>query len=154
MANEAFAGDTWLYSKFTGDAVLRARIGARVFVDFAPETDTDLARAVEYPLIVFGLQSARESVGMGGERLLVEPLYRILAIGKGAGYGAIQDIADRMDALLQPSPPVVETVSVGGSSYLVYGCYRERLIQYAEAQAGGIRYNYLGGLYRPTIEQT
>jgi hypothetical protein len=146
--NELVGAAAWLYARLSGDATLQAEVGQRIYADFAPDTDPATGDPPAYPLVVFHEQStAPDTLGAGAARVLTQPLYCVKVIGEGVGYPALQAAADRIDALL--SPVSGQSVTIGGQTYTV-GSYRERPLAHA-APENGIRYSYLGGLYRLVI---
>lgn len=148
MASETLAATKWIRARLVNDPTLGALIGQRVFADFAPEKDPSdpNEKPPVYPLLVFSMQAAPDSLGMRARRLLTRPLFLIQVIGEGGGYGDIQAAADQVDALLDQAPQ--EDVNVNGTDYRVGGCHRERPVQHSELSRAGLRYCYLGGYYR------
>lgn len=147
MANELLGLDKWTFSRLAADAGVTAGVGRRIYAEFAPETDPVTNLAPAYPLLVFSVLSSPDILGTGGNRAGTRPLLRVEVIGQGGGFAALQPIADAADAALHGAP--VETVEIGAQSYEVRGCLRQHPLKRAEIEKpGGVRYNYLGGVYR------
>ena len=144
MANELLGLDAWLDTVLKGDSALRAVVGRRVYEGFAPDLDPITKQAPAYPLVVFSVVSSPD-VNALGARVLTKPLVRIVVIGEGDDYVAIQPGASRIDALVHNAEPVA--VTIGGETFTVKGGVRERAIQKARYE-NQRRYNQLGGEYR------
>lgn len=126
--------DQWLWNVLNGDAALATAVGGRIYVDEAAE-------GAVAPMVVYAYMG-------GADRLLTltarlsTALYLIRAIGDGSSYDAIENIADRIDAVL-----VVPAVGTIVRDVRISSCQREQPHQRKDAQFG-VPTVYLGGFYR------
>lgn len=147
MPNEHVGACAWLATRLGGDATLSSLVSGP-FLDLVPQTDPQTKAPPTFPALIYSLHVPRDRRGVGGRRILSELTYAVKVCGQGNGLLALQSAADRADALLQDAG--VQSVSIGGQSYTIAGCYRESPLGYAELSEG-VRWVYLGGLYRIVI---
>jgi hypothetical protein len=141
MANDAASGFAFLYGMLGSDATLLALVTG-VYRDVAP-----VGTVPDW--LVFGHQSGTDTMTATAVRIMTGNLYRILAIGPEAHDTNLGAIADRVDALLQPSGTPLRNATAGGVTALA--CYREQVLALSETvpgAAGGSAWLSLGGLYR------
>jgi len=143
MSNELTACDAWIIRTLAGqigrgDPALN---GVAAYADIVPE-------GAAFPCLLFSCLSAKDRVGPGAVRLLTRPLYFIRAVGQGDSFALLKPLATAMDGLLQQTslqsayvpPAVIDSVTVRGA-------FREEAHQ-SSSVTDGVRYIYLGGLYR------
>lgn len=135
MVAELSRVNSWIYSVLSGDAVLSAGVGDRIYSDEAPQ-------GTPSPLVVFAYLggNARVRTLKGGH--LLTSLYMIRAIAEGSSYDDIEPLADRIDALL----------TVGDQGTVVRGvritaCHLDQAHQRRDASEGK-PVVYMGGVYR------
>lgn len=141
MSNEALAGYLFLDGLFTGDATLLALVSG-VFGDVAPD-------GTKPDWLVFGSQSASDTMTATAVRILTRNLYRVLAVGPVADWSNLKAIADRADALLQPGGQPLRNATQGGVT--VMSVSREQALVLPEEIPGstyGPAWVQAGGLYR------
>lgn len=112
--------DKWLYATLTGDATLAAAIGARVYVDVAPQSNT------QYPYIVMQMVSNVQVAEISAERVMDDEVWQVSVVTNGA-YTGIETIADR-----------IKTVLHKASGAGVIGCVFEQLLRFSEDEAGHV----------------
>lgn len=151
MANELLGIDKWIVTTLATDAALFAIVGNRIFESLAPQIDVDTENgtAPVYPIVLFQMQSVSDSLGSGASRVMTSALFFVKVVGERGGYADLQAACDRIDALLHQA--AITAVTVGAETFTILGSCRERPVQYAEV-INGVRFNYLGGLYRIDIE--
>jgi hypothetical protein len=125
----------------TGAGGVSTLVAGRIYVDEAPAGVT-----VTYPFVLISPQAdASDVVSLGPHRVLVNTLYWIRVVGKGASKKALQAIADRIDSLLQAAGGVTASVRV-----LMIN--REFSPALPPATVNGQRYVQLGGVYRAYVQ--
>lgn len=124
--------EAWLYDTLSSDAALTALVGDRVVGTLAPGD-------VPTPYVVFFLSSASDVSAVPTIRIQVDAIYTVKAVGDGAAWGQVRDIAARVDELLHG----VNTTTSNGQ----VSCVRQSIVQYAEVNQG-TQYRHLGGLFR------
>ena len=145
---ELLALGQWLIALLTSDAAFAAVCGARVYEGAAPEKDPATSLSPAYPLCVFNVQHARDTKAMGGKTVLTAVDLLVQVIGTG-GYGQIQPADRRLQALLDA--PRVDAITVDGDDYYMLGCTRTAPIQRPEFN-NGVRYSYMGGIWRVDLQ--
>ena len=134
--------ETWYYATLHADngaGGVDTLVAGRIFTDEAPA-------GAAYPMVVLSAQAPGiDVVSIGPYRVMVNTLYWIRVVGKGASKKALEPIADRIDLLLQ---------AAGGTSgsFRVLMVNREQQPALPPATVDGIRYVQLGGLYRAYIQ--
>ena len=140
--SEVVGLEEWIFGLLHGDTGaggVDTLVGGRIYSDEAPSGSA-------YPLVLISAQSnAMDVVSIGPHRVMVNTLYWIRVVGKGASKKALQTICDRLDVLLQASGGVSSTIRV-----LMVN--REAQIGTPPATVDGVRYSQLGGLYRCYVQ--
>ena len=96
------------------------------------------------PAVLFTRQSAKDTNGGGGARLLTEPVYFIRGAVNDACLDSLAPMAQAIDAVFQIAADTPPSVVLG---VIVRGAQRiEPVI--GETAENGITYTYAGGLYR------
>jgi len=134
---EEWLSDTLLAD--TGAGGVATLVANRVYIDEAPQTSV-------YPLVLISAQAPGiDVVSVGPHRVMVNTLYWVRVVGKGASKKALQATYDRIDTLLQ---------AAGGlTSYIrVLMVNREQQPAVPPATVNGVRYVQLGGLYRAFVQ--
>lgn len=128
----------WIWDAIQADATLVAALGGignvRIYADEAPQ-------GAVVPMVLYAFLGGSDQL-VGSSRLS-NALYLIRAIGEGASYAAIEDIADRVDNRLT-------NVGAGGIFFRdiqILSCSREQPHQRKDSQFG-VPTIYLGGFYR------
>lgn len=125
--------DRWLYARLTGDATLMGLVTGVYAMPVPP------GKALPY--VVFQEQSTRDIRGVGPARIGVDGTWLVRGVAETAGYGgALEQIADRIDVLLQASSGTVS----GG---MVWACVRQRPFRLVESTQNG-QYRHMGGIYQ------
>lgn len=136
---EDFYFDTLLADSGVGGVA--TLVANRIYVDEAPQ-----GVAITYPFVLISAQAPGiDVVSLGPHRVLVNTLYWIRVVGKGASKKALQAIADRIDTLLQAAGGVTASIRV-----LMVN--REQLPAIPPATVNGTRYVQLGGVYRAYVQ--
>lgn len=130
---ETLTVDRWLYSTLTGDAALMALVtGVHTW---------PVPQGAPLPYALFQEQASRDVQGMGPARLWVTGPWLVRAVFETRSWGgALEQVANRIDALLQAQGGVV----AGGQ---VFVCVREqpfRLVETVQSR----EFRHLGGIYR------
>ena len=131
---DTLAGDT-------GAGGVNTLVAGRIYVDEAPAGVT-----VTYPFVLISAQAdATDVVSNGPHLVMVNTLYWIRVMGKGASKKALQAIYDRIHVLLQ---------AAGGSTAAirVLMVLREFSPALPPATVNGQRYTQLGGIYRAYVQ--
>lgn len=113
--------DKWLFATLTGDATLAAAIGARVYVDVAPQSNT------QYPYIVMQMVSSVQVAEIGVERVMDDEVWQVALVSNAPSYVSLETIADR-----------IKTVLHKASGTGVIGCVFEQLLRFSEDEAGHV----------------
>lgn len=123
----------------TGVGGVDTLVSGRIFTDEAPQ-------GAVYPFVLISAQAPGiDVVSIGPHRVMVNTLYWIRVVGKGASKKALQATADRIDALLQAAGGVTASIRV-----LMVN--REQIPAIPPATVDGVRYSQLGGLYRAYVQ--
>jgi hypothetical protein len=137
--SELAAIDIWLYARLTGDATLTALLATTVSV-----YDTRAPQGAARPYVVYAVQDAEDKGGVGGVRILTRAECVVRAVGVAdvtVKYGAVQAIADRIDALLHRAAIATNT---GGT---VLSCVREQPLKGLDNDGDGRVIPWVGGNY-------
>ena len=136
---EIAVAERWIYGRLYADATLIAKGVTGVYADRAPDS-------AKPPYIVFALLTPRDVWTVETVRIMSTLPYVVRAIGAGRGAVTLDDIADRVDALLhaQGGSPT------GGG--LVLACVRERPFTLTERTNDGVYLRHLGGIYRLEVQ--
>lgn len=124
----------WVHGVLQGDPGISSKVGTRVYVDQAPQTAAS-------PMVVFSFLGGADKLITGSSRL-TQSLYLVRAISAGLSYDLVDDIADRIEAVL--------TVPQAGQivrDVRITSCAREQPHQRKDAE-NGVPYVYMGGFYR------
>ena len=136
--HELVIADTWLVATLSGDATIAAAATGGVHDGNAPQ-------GTAAPYVIIAYQSGSDVVGLGGRRVLTNPLYLVKVVGQAESYADLQPIANRVDQLLHAATGT----AAGGR---VLSCVRETPVKYPETK-NGIPYRHLGGLYRLQVQE-
>ena len=136
--SEVLGLETWLYGLLNGDTGtggVSTLVAGRIYTDEAPSGSV-------YPLVLLSAQSPGiDVVSIGPHRVIVNTLYWVRVVGKGASKVALEAIFDRIDVLLQAAGGVTTKVRV-----LMVN--REQTLLLPPATVDGVRYVQLGALWR------
>lgn len=136
MADESTRVDQWIYTVLSADVTLAGIVSTRIYADLAPPGS---AR----PAVVFHNQSGVDVIGATeSSRIMLDGLWTVLGVAESTTWvGDLQDIADRVDALLH--------ASAGGTadSATIFTSHRIRPLRFVE-ERNGRQFRRLGGLYR------
>ena len=124
----------WLFSTLSLDLAIFGKVNNRIYADQAPQEAGS-------PMIVFSFLGGADKLITGSARL-TQTLYLVRAIAKGLSYDIVDDIADRIVAVL--------TVPDAGQivrDVRITSCSREQPHQRKDAE-NGVPYVYMGGFYR------
>lgn len=140
MADVLTRIDQRLYELLHGDGTLLALLGTDathtgVYVD-------EVTPPALYPAVVITNMSALDVTALGPQRNAVNSVWLVKAIGQGRSYKALQDIMDRVDAVLQT------TTSHSVYDATIWTIVSEQSIQYAEYDPAGEPFRHLGRRYR------
>ena len=135
--SELNAADRWIYGALAADTALVAVVGARIYVDLAPQTTPPTAT----PYVVWQMQSATDLMVIGGIRVWSNAVYLVRGVDKSLTWGGnSKTMADRIDAALHRA----SGTNVDGQ---VYACVREQAWRMMEV-SDGVVYRHSGGIYR------
>lgn len=142
MTNEIVGLEEWIYGILHADngvGGVDTLVAGRIYTDEAPQGSV-------YPHVLISAQSPGiDVVSIGPHRVMVNALYWVRVVGKGASKKALVPIADRIDSLLQAAGGVTASVRV-----LMVN--REQLPAIPPATVDGVRYSQLGGVYRAYVQ--
>lgn len=139
MSNETYFADQWLYMTLAGDATLTGMVGTRFYSDEVPPETV-------FPFVQWTLLSSVDVRGQASNRIMVNALYIVKAVGQTRSYGDLMAPSNRIDELLQGK---------GGDTLAgdhVYSCCREGPFRQAEFTSGK-SYRHLGGEYRILVQK-
>lgn len=142
-ANEAMLGFAFIYGLLAPDVTLQSLAPGGVFRDEAdPGTAT--------PFVIMSLQSPGQdtTTNVGVHRLLSLPLYQIKAVGPASITAQLEQIYERMEALLGGKDGLKNQSVTGG---FIAALYRESPLVMGEI-VNGEKWQNIGGLYRLEIE--
>jgi hypothetical protein len=131
--------DRWVEARLEGQAAafnaLYAGLGTRIFDRFAP-------RGTTYPFIVYQSQSpARDVIGVGTARVLVESLYIVKAIAQTSTFTPLRSVAHQIDLCMTEE----EGDLVADGAILV--SVRQESFDLVEVENTN-QFRHLGGMYR------
>lgn len=122
--------ETWLYSVLAGDATLHGYVADRIYMHLAPA-------GTSWPCILVTLQEYPDDLMVvNAKRVWSEAMYIVRAVGPYEGFGTLNTIADRIDALLHRQ-----------SGTNVHACIREEIFLMVEV-VDDVQYRHLGGIYK------
>lgn len=128
------------------DAELSSVVGARIYLQTAPQAANETQRASLFPYVLATYQSALDNQGITTERTMTRALYQIAVCYVGAPNANIYKAADRIDEVIGKAGAYQLTIN---SESWVFDGRRESPINLTQLdQAAGIYYERLGGLYR------
>jgi hypothetical protein len=130
--SEQVTVEHWIYSILAADSTLHGYVADRIFSHVAPNDAT-------MPYVVM-VKSSGNDVRAVDVRIMTGFSYIVKAVGMGASFVALENIANRLDTLLERKSGVV----AGG---IVLSCIRENPFSEVEIQ-DGVQYRHLGGIYR------
>ncbi len=124
----------WILSVLSNDSGIFGKVGTRIYADQAPQTAAS-------PMVVFSFLGGADKLITGSARL-TQSLYLIRAIAAGLSYDLVDDIADRIEAVITvpDSGHIVRDVRITSAA-------REQPHQRKDASEG-VPYVYMGGFYR------
>lgn len=135
MTNELGATKKLFYSKLTASSTIQSYVGSRVYDEVQPG-------GADWPMVIFQVVAAPDTLGVGGTRVLTHAVVRVKAITKGAGMQQGLNIASAIDATLHKAEGTYDTHYVT--------CHRVSAFSYSEVDSGEI-YRHTGGEYRVAI---
>jgi hypothetical protein len=124
----------WILSTLETDQSIFGAVGTRIYADQAPQ-------GAASPMIVFSFLGGADKVITGSSRL-TQTLYLVRAIAAGLSYDIVDDVADRIEAVL--------AVPDGGQivrNVRITSVAREQPFQRKDAE-NGVPYVHMGGFYR------
>jgi hypothetical protein len=125
----------------TGVGGVDTLVSGRIYTDEAPAGVT-----VTYPFVLISAQADPVDVVANGPHLImVNTLYWIRVVGKGASKKALEPIYDRIHALLQAAGGVTASIRV-------LMVLRELQPPLPPVTVNGQRYVQLGGVYRAFVQ--
>lgn len=130
---ETLVVEEWLYTVLSGDAVLSAAVGGRIYGYVAPT-------GAALPYVIYQQQAGRDIAGVGPARIMSTFSYIVKCVAKGNSFAGIEVAANRIDAVLQAA----SGSNVRGT---VIACVREAPFALVESTDTG-QYRHLGGSYR------
>lgn len=131
--NESIGIIKWISDTLTADATITSLVSDRVYSDMAKELSV-------FPLILIFENTLDDVNSVNGSRGASTGKYAVQSIGKGDGVGALQSIAERIDALLHKKSGSITGLTIVES-------VREGVIRRVET-VNDTRFFYLGGIYR------
>jgi len=138
MANELVIADLFLVATLAASSTLATDATGGIWSAAAPAGTTG-------KWVIFQMQSpGTDQMVVGSARLMVAPLYQVVAVGQVNDFGSLQTVADAIDAALHG-------VNGTQSGYAVHSV-RENPLALIVTE-GTIQYRKLGGLYRLYIQQ-
>ena len=111
--------------------------GTGIYADVLPE-------GASLPAVLMSRQSALDTSGGGGERLLTQPVYFVRGVVDGTCMDALITLAAAIDQAFRLSASTPPSF-IGG--VVVRGAHREEPLLGSSTEEG-ITYTYAGGLYR------
>jgi hypothetical protein len=139
MADESAIIATYLYATLSASGALAGMISSRIYDTDVPEP---LGTVSFFPCVVFQEQAASDVVGMGGVRIMVNPVWVVKVIVDDDTYQNAGTIYALVDQLLHGSKG---STSAGE----IFSCVRENdQIRFSEQKEGGGYYRHRGGAYR------
>lgn len=146
--NELSRIDEWLTTLLATDATLTSLAPGGVWEGAAP-SETVIQQKngglPPYPVVVYTLAPAADTLAMGGNRILANARATVKAITDGRGYPTAA--ADRIDQLLQNASG--DGTTSGGLAVIV--CIRESPVRLVETDEA-TWYRHLGGVFAICIE--
>lgn len=138
---EADAVEKWLYATLSGDATLRAAVGASGSVEFvfegAQPQSSNLSKAVVYQFL-----DGEDVAVVGAQRIFSSLLYLVKGVSDGEDYASLALVVTRLDVLLDRQ----QGTNAHGE---VWGCYRVQPFRDTGPQfENGQPYRQSGGQYR------
>lgn len=85
--------DRWLYTTLTGNGVIQAALGNRVYLDAAPAN-------TEYPFCVMQQVTSYPVGNAADERIMDDELWDVTVWGEGPSYLALEPVADKIREVL------------------------------------------------------
>lgn len=141
MSDESALCAEYLYSKLNVSAVTNLLgTAAKIFDSDVPQNPLT-GQTTIYPCVVFHMQSAPDTFGVGAVRIMVRPVWTVRVIGDDVPYKTLSTIFSVVDATLQNTSGTVTNGSV-------YSCYRDSIIRYSENKPGGGFFRTIGALYQ------
>lgn len=133
--NKSFTAERYILSKLAADSQLANLVGDRIFADVAP------TNAV-FPFVTIRYETYNDLGTIDGSRPIQELSYLVVASGKGASYGPLEPIVERIDAILdktQGKPP--------SGNGVVLSCTFDGLYKMPYTDETGANYRDIGNRY-------
>ncbi len=141
--NELDYIDQFLHGILRDDVTVQGLLGTtaeeaaadifRVWTDVMPE-------GAQYPGVVLNFQAGNDTTANGKVRVLTRPLYLVKCCTEGPSYLEAATLATAVGRAIEGASGTVGEVKIGG-------IYRAQPFRGHEVRAG-VRYNFVGGLYR------
>lgn len=157
--NELDAIDKYVYDRLAATSGLSALINTaggffKAFAGVAPRDCATAGPVVEQvapPYVLWELLSENDVNALGAPgtqtRILVRPIIICRAVTQSSSYDTANAIADKIDAALHDGPSATPITGI-----MVMGFRRQQLVRTAEV-VNGVRWNYVGGIYRGFVCQ-
>lgn len=142
MAVELLRGYDFIYAALNGDATLTPLVGARIYAELAPQTNT----VTVYPFIVYSYLGGADLMGVGVVRIQTAGQFLVKVVDKTTTYATLRPIADRIDAILHGRH------AAGGVDGQVFSCVREGVDPLPPEIDNGVQYRSIAGRYRLAIQ--
>jgi len=137
--------DQWLYEVLSSDSTLTGALGDSEALFNSDVPDDQLV----WPVVLFGVYSPEDMMGIGGVRIKSTLDYVVRVVGRDVPFTALNIAASRIDFLLHGARG---TTSSGGT---ILSCVRIRPFSLVEISADpSVRYRHLGGIYRLEVQET
>lgn len=134
---ETLAVDRWIYDTLTNDGTLMALCPGGVHEQPAPLDVKGL-------FVVFAVQTALDTTGLGAARILTSGVWQIRVVGENVPTSTLGPAAARIDQLLQGQRG-------SNADGRIYGCVRTGPLRLPAEVSDGRIIRSLGGLYRITV---
>ncbi len=132
--NELFKLDTYLYSILSADTTLTNLLGGlKIYGEAAPQNTPG-------PFVIVAFHANTDTQVSAAVRIATRPLVCIKAVTQENTLSAADTIASRIDALIVETRGIVSGLNIAC-------CGRESMLRTWEVDQG-LRWNYVGGLYR------
>jgi len=136
--------EKWIYTLLQSDATIQANLGSP---DMVLNTDVPDDQST-WPIILFGVYTNEDMMGVGPTRIKTTLQYVIRAVGRDVPYSALDTLASRADLLLHGA----SGSAPGGGTIL--SCIRIRPFSLTETTADPtVRYRHLGGIYQLEVQE-
>lgn len=130
----------WLFGVLDGDATLLAAAPGGVHDEVAPP-------GTEFPHVRFAMLSAVDVDNQGPDRVMVDTVWSVLAVGDAPNYSTLRPAADRIAELLDRKPAPGSTIAGAVAGLTVLSSVRDGALRLADT-VDGMSYRQLGGRFR------